>query len=61
MDLESTVMLYEYLLDPANYQLHHMWFWNSVVMTVGFGRTEKEEKFLVNLIPPGGEFSTKKS
>lgn len=54
MDLESTVMLYECLLDPENYQLHHMRFSNSVVMTVGFGRTEKGDKFLVNLTLPSG-------
>ena len=51
MELESTVMLYEYLQDPENYHLHHMRFSNSVVMTVGFGRrTEKGDTFLVSSI-----------
>jgi hypothetical protein len=48
MELESTVMMYEYLRDPENYYQHHARFANAVVMTVGFGRrTEKGDKLVV--------------
>lgn len=48
MELESTVMMYEYLHDPENYYQHHSRFANAVVMTVGFGRrTEKGDKLVV--------------
>jgi Cytochrome P450 len=48
MELESTVMMYEYLQDRDNCFEHHARFANSVVMTVGFGRrTEKGDKLVV--------------
>jgi hypothetical protein len=48
MEIESTVMMYEYLRDPENYYQHHARFANAVVMTVGFGRrTEKGDKLVV--------------
>lgn len=52
MELESTVMMHEYLHDPENYFQHHARFANSVVMTVGFGRrTDKGDKLVVRPLP----------
>ena len=49
MELESTVMLHEYLQDPDNYFQHHARFTNSVVMMAAFGRrTEKDDKLVVS-------------
>lgn len=49
MEMESTVMLHEYLQDPENYFQHHARFTNSVVMMVAFGRrTEKDDKIVVS-------------
>jgi hypothetical protein len=49
MELESTVMLHEYLQEPDNYFQHHARFTNSVVMMVAFGRrTEKDDKLVVS-------------
>jgi len=48
MDLESTVMVNDYLDDPDNAYQHHARFANSVVMTAGFGRrTQKGDKLVV--------------
>jgi hypothetical protein len=48
MELESTVMMYEYLQEPENYFQHNSRFSNSVVMTVCFGkRTEKGDALVV--------------
>jgi len=48
MDLESTVMMNDYLEDPDNAYQHHARFANSVVMTAGFGkRTQKGDPSVV--------------
>jgi hypothetical protein len=48
MQLESTVMLHEYLQDPEHYYQHNARFSNSVVMSVCFGRrTEKGDELVV--------------
>lgn len=48
MDLESTVMVNDYLDDPDNSYQHHARFANSVVMTAGFGRrTQKGDQLVV--------------
>jgi hypothetical protein len=48
MELESTVMLHEYLNDPEKYFQHNARFSNSVVMSVCFGRrTEKGDELVV--------------
>ena len=53
MELETTVMMHEYLHDPIPYHQHHARFANSVIMTVTFGRrTEKGDKLVVLLSPP---------
>lgn len=50
MDLESTVMMYEYLKEPESYYQHNARFSNSVVMSVCFGRrTEKGDELVVRL------------
>src|SRR5271154_3727145 len=47
LDLESTVLLHEYLHDP-NYHLHNARFANSIIMTVCFGkRTPKGDNLAV--------------
>jgi hypothetical protein len=49
MDLESTVMMYEYLKEPHLYYQHNARFSNSVVMSVCFGRrTEKGDELVVH-------------
>jgi|SRR5271169_198361 len=49
MELESTVMLHEYIQDPNNYFRYHARFTNWVVMTVAFDRrTEKDDKLVVS-------------
>lgn len=51
MDLESTVMMYEYLKEPESYYQHNARFSNSVVMSVCFGRrTEKGDELVVRLV-----------
>src|SRR5271170_3646051 len=48
MELESTVMMHEYLQESQNYFQHNSRFSNSVVMTVCFGkRTEKGDALMV--------------
>jgi hypothetical protein len=51
MDLESTVLMYDYLKDPDNYYKHNSRFSSSVVMSVCFGRrTEKGDQLVVLLM-----------
>ena len=50
-ELESTVMCWEYLMEPEGWYAHHMRFSNSVVMMVCFGRrTEKGDGFLKEIL-----------
>jgi len=52
MDLESTVMMKDYLDEPDNAYQHHARFANSVVMTAGFGRrTERGDALVVSSLP----------